>query len=292
MTRSCVRPLLLSTAAALTLSLPLSAQGTAAPAPGPATRVARAVNPAVMRAHLEFLADDALEGRAPGTRGGLIAARYIRSQFERLGLRAGGRQRSYYHRVPIISLTPKPTLRVSGGEHPELRYRDDFVLWSMRNDSLVPFAGIWYSSATDRGSGIQLERFSGGGREGKDRRGAGERPRPHRLDDLPRKDPYLLWALDLQDRGGGAAGSGGDHSHPYDRERHLSMEYRCSPWTGAQVRVERPATTLLVAGWLSDKAAAALFPRRNRSGQHHATRRHPWLQADAAWHPARRRGSK
>ena len=40
----------------------------------PASRVARAVDGNVVRAHFEFLADDALEGRKPDTRGGELAA--------------------------------------------------------------------------------------------------------------------------------------------------------------------------------------------------------------------------
>jgi hypothetical protein len=48
----------------------LNAQSSAGEQAG---RVARAVDPRVLRAHLEFLADDALEGRAPGTRGGRTA---------------------------------------------------------------------------------------------------------------------------------------------------------------------------------------------------------------------------
>jgi hypothetical protein len=55
-----------------------------------ASRLVGAVQPNVIRAHLEFLADDSLEGRAPGTRGGVIAANYIRAQFERLGLQPAG----------------------------------------------------------------------------------------------------------------------------------------------------------------------------------------------------------
>ena len=69
---------------------PLSAQEAAAPkAPrnrSAADHAAAAVNGRVMQAHLEFLADDLLEGRAPGTRGGDIAALYIAKQFMRLGL--------------------------------------------------------------------------------------------------------------------------------------------------------------------------------------------------------------
>ena len=97
----------------LTLALPVRASLAAQRADATAaTRAARAVSADVMRAHLEFLADDALEGRAPGTRGGLIAAKYIRAQFQRLGLEPAGDTGSYYHRVPIISLTPTPTLTV------------------------------------------------------------------------------------------------------------------------------------------------------------------------------------
>ena len=52
--------------------------------PSAGSRVARAVDARVLRAHLEFLADDALEGRKPGTPGGVTAAKYIATQFERL----------------------------------------------------------------------------------------------------------------------------------------------------------------------------------------------------------------
>ncbi len=95
----------------------------------------------MLRAHLEFLADDALEGRRPGTRGGELAAKYIAAQFERLGLEPAGDSGSYYHHVPIITLTPNPTLKVLGSTPSDLAYRDDYVLWSMRNDSTVKATG-------------------------------------------------------------------------------------------------------------------------------------------------------
>src|SRR3954466_522949 len=99
--------------------------------PDQAARVARAVDPNVLRAHLEFLADDALEGRRPGTRGGELAAKYIAAQFERLGLEPAGDSGTYYPHVPIITLTPDPTLKIGGSASSELAYRDDYVLWSM-----------------------------------------------------------------------------------------------------------------------------------------------------------------
>ncbi|MEX2608843.1 MAG: M28 family peptidase [Gemmatimonadota bacterium] len=40
-----------------------------------------------LHARMAFLADDLLEGRAPGTRGGALASRYIASEMQRIGLR-------------------------------------------------------------------------------------------------------------------------------------------------------------------------------------------------------------
>ncbi|HEX2450112.1 MAG TPA: hypothetical protein VHJ69_03175, partial [Gemmatimonadales bacterium] len=108
----------------------------------PATRVARAASANVLRGHLTYLADDALEGRAPGTRGGDLAAKYIAAQFERLGLLPAGDDSSYFHRVPIISLDPSPQASiVADGEEWPLEYKQDYVLWSMHDDSVVSTGG-------------------------------------------------------------------------------------------------------------------------------------------------------
>ena len=42
------------------------------------------------KAHVAFLADDALEGRDTGSRGHEVAAAYVASQFMALGLKPGG----------------------------------------------------------------------------------------------------------------------------------------------------------------------------------------------------------
>lgn len=65
-----------------------------APAPEPA------FSPEALRAHVAFLADDLLEGRASGTRGHDLAARYVATRFEALGLRAPGD--GWYQRVPFV----------------------------------------------------------------------------------------------------------------------------------------------------------------------------------------------
>ena len=59
------------------------------------------IRPEALRAHMRFLADDLLDGRGTATRGHEIAAHYVASEFEALGLRPAGIDGSYYQRVPL-----------------------------------------------------------------------------------------------------------------------------------------------------------------------------------------------
>jgi hypothetical protein len=81
------RPALLATAAAL-VATPLAAAEPAFTAEG-------------VRAHVEFLADDLLEGRNAGERGYDIAARYVATRFEALGLKPAVAGK-WYQPVPMV----------------------------------------------------------------------------------------------------------------------------------------------------------------------------------------------
>src|SRR5205814_9909203 len=83
-----------------------------APAPAPPAPAAVVVAPsaAAMDAHLKYLADDQLEGRAPATRGGRLAVKYIAAQFEALGLEPGAADGSYFQPVALVGMTPRPSL--------------------------------------------------------------------------------------------------------------------------------------------------------------------------------------
>jgi hypothetical protein len=76
--------------------------------------------PERFRAHVEFLADDLLEGRETGTRGYDIAARYVASQFESFGLEPGGVDGSWFQPVTLQRTTRGEggalTLTGPGGE--------------------------------------------------------------------------------------------------------------------------------------------------------------------------------
>ena len=60
------------------------------------------IRPESIRAHLEFLADDLLEGRATGSRGHKLAVNYIRAQCELAGLRGAAGGGSWFQKVPLL----------------------------------------------------------------------------------------------------------------------------------------------------------------------------------------------
>lgn len=57
---------------------------------------------AAMKAHVMFLASDAMQGREAGTPSYDVAAQYVASQFYSAGLRPGGDAGSYLQRVPLL----------------------------------------------------------------------------------------------------------------------------------------------------------------------------------------------
>jgi Zn-dependent M28 family amino/carboxypeptidase len=230
------------------------------PAPSAGTRVARAVDPRVLRAHLEFLADDALEGRRPGTRGGELAARYIAAQFERLGLEPAGDSGTYYHRVPIITLTPDPKMTVTAPTRSDLTYRTDYVLWSMRNDSSVTARG----DLVFVGYGIVAPEYDWDDYKGIDVK--------NKIVVMLVNDPglrdstifrgkiltyYGRWTYKIEEaRRQGAAGILLVHTAESATYPWTTVQ---SSWTGPQVRIEVLPSSLLVAGWLNQDAATKLF---------------------------------
>ena len=54
-----------------------------------------------IRAHMRFLADSLLQGRAPDSSGYQIAARYVATQLEGMGLRPGGLNGTWFQQVPL-----------------------------------------------------------------------------------------------------------------------------------------------------------------------------------------------
>lgn len=232
----------------------------ASPSGQAAASVAGAIDGRVLRAHLEFLADDALEGRKPGTRGGELAAKYIAAQFARLGVQPAGDSGTYYHHVPIITLTGQPSVKVVGATPSELAYRTDYVLWSMRNDSTVTAKG----DLVFVGYGIVAPEYKWddyAGVDVKNKIAVALVNDPGLRDSTIFRGPILTyygrWTYKIEEaRRHGAAGILLVHTTESATYPWTTVQ---SSWTGPQVRIEEPATSLLVAGWLSQEAATRLF---------------------------------
>jgi len=84
--------------------------------PAPAQIAAPDFTPEAFRSHVTFLADDRLEGRDSGSRGYDLAALYVASRFEALGLKAAGRD-GWYQQVPFLEsrLSGEPGTLTIGG---------------------------------------------------------------------------------------------------------------------------------------------------------------------------------
>jgi Zn-dependent M28 family amino/carboxypeptidase len=126
---------LLATIAVLSLSSAI-AQPAPVPAiagvPEAARQAAASIDAEKIRAHVRFLADDLLEGRGPGTRGGDIAAKYIGTQFALYGLQPAGDNGTYFQKVPLYAVhtiedQTKFSFAPESGTPIELTYGSDYV---------------------------------------------------------------------------------------------------------------------------------------------------------------------
>ncbi len=83
-------------------------------------------------ADLRFLSSDLLEGRAPATRGGRLAAEYIAAQLQSAGVHPGV-DGSFFQKVPIdvVGAIPSSIRLIAGGKaSAKLAYPGEVVVWA------------------------------------------------------------------------------------------------------------------------------------------------------------------
>ena len=118
--------------------------GSSATAPGPALAEIEAGR---LGAHIRFLSHDLLEGRAPSTRGGQLAAEYLATQLSLIGLAPGAADGSYFQQVGIVESVVEPSFTLRVGPGAPFRYLQDVVAFSgvqdaqVRTDGEVVFVG-------------------------------------------------------------------------------------------------------------------------------------------------------
>jgi hypothetical protein len=88
------------------------------------------IRPEAVSAHIRFLADDLLEGRAPGERGFEVAAAYVASQLQGMGLEPAGTNGSWFQPVTFRGARVREArleVGMPGGETKALVRERDYV---------------------------------------------------------------------------------------------------------------------------------------------------------------------
>lgn len=125
-------------------TLTLAAQDVATPTAQSIKTFEAGIDPAKIRAHVQFLSDDLLEGRYPGLRGGELAAKYIATQFAVYGLKPVGDNGTYFQNINFVGMKVQGdqtsmSLVPTSGSPITLKYADDYVV---ANQTLTPAVDI------------------------------------------------------------------------------------------------------------------------------------------------------
>jgi len=122
---------------------------------GPAPLVPPSIDSMALRSHTFFLAHDLLEGRGTGRRGADVAALYLASEAERIGLQGAGPGGSFFQEVPIVEATvdsARTRLALTdAGNRQEFPYGTGFIPNVGTARTLVGFGGevVYVGSAQD-----------------------------------------------------------------------------------------------------------------------------------------------
>lgn len=90
-----------------------------------------AITESNLRSHIRFLADDLLEGRAPGSNGDKLAQKYVQAQFQGLGMKPAGPNGSWFQSVPLVGVKTAPPAKLTfngDGKKLVLKNRVDYVV--------------------------------------------------------------------------------------------------------------------------------------------------------------------
>lgn len=118
-----------------------------------ANDLAKNINASSMRAHLEILASDSLEGRETGMKGQKMAAEYIENQFKKFGLKPGAGDGTYQQSFPIV--VEKPGGGKVNIEGNELTFIDDYFYLGSYPEQSISFKSLVFV-----GYGIEDEKWN------------------------------------------------------------------------------------------------------------------------------------
>jgi Zn-dependent M28 family amino/carboxypeptidase len=217
-------------------------------------------------AHLQFLSDDLLEGRAPSTRGGDLAARYLATQLALLGFEPGGENGTYFQQVAIVESVVDPSFTLRAGPGPSFRYLED----------VVGFSGVQSPQVDTRGElvfvghGIVAPEFNWNDYAGVDMTGkvalimVNDPPAPAEEPQLfggPALTYYGRWTYKFEEAARqGAVGAILIHT---DESATYGWQVVQSSWSGTQYSIPVVAgqPVLGLRAWVTDRVAREIAQR-------------------------------
>jgi Zn-dependent M28 family amino/carboxypeptidase len=220
-------------------------------------------------AHLQFLADDLLEGRAPSTRGGQLAASYLATQLALLGFEPAGDNGTYFQQVAIVETLVDPSFTLTAGPGSPFAYGGQVMAFSDVQEPRVSASG----EIVFVGHGIVAPEYGWNDYEGVDMTGkialvmVNDPPATPEAPDLfggPALTYYGRWTYKYEEAARqGAAGAILIHT---DESATYGWQVVESSWSGTQysIPVVPGAPTLALKAWVTDQAAREIVTRAGR----------------------------
>ncbi len=240
--------------------------------PRPDVRLARSgaaldeIRGSDIAAHVRFLADDLLEGRAPSTRGGDLAAGYLAAQLALLGYEPGAADGTFFQQVAIVETLVDPSFTLGVGAGAPFRYLEDVVAGSGIQQPQVRAAG----DVVFVGHGIVAPEYGWNDYAGTDMKGkialvmVNDPPATSDEPQLfggPALTYYGRWTYKFEEAARqGAAGAILIHT---DESATYGWQVVQAGWSGTQYSI--PAVEgvprLSLSGWVTDRAAREIAKR-------------------------------
>jgi len=215
------------------------------------------------------LASDEFEGRAPGSPGEDKSVHYIKAQYERIGLRPGAPDGSYFQTVPMLeTIADESTvLHISGnGASREFAFGTDFVIGTRTGQAEI---SVKESELVFVGYGVNAPERGWNDYAGLDVAGKtvvilvndpGFHVNDERLFDGKRMTYYGRWTYKFEEAARqGAAAALIIHDH---EGASYGWDVVKNSWSGAQFDLKMaddPEPRLPAQGWISHDAARQLF---------------------------------
>jgi Zn-dependent M28 family amino/carboxypeptidase len=227
------------------------------PETGP-TRTIPNVDGEAMRPHIQKLASDEMEGRAPGGKGEELATAYISDFFKSIGLK------TQFQAVPMVGVVPTVSpLRLTGkGGARDLKFGDEFIAWSKQQKDAISASGDlvfcgygvvapeyqWNDFKDDVKGKIIVVLINDPQLEDQTKFGG------------KAMTYYGRWTYKFEEAARqGAAGAIIIHETPY---AGYPWEVVRGSWSGEQFDITRPdkgASTVPLQGWITKEVAESLF---------------------------------